>query len=600
MNKRAAPPPDAAPPRARRARTVARRLADSAAASDAQNQLHELQVSQIELELQQQVLAELLEQKDAAEAGLVRYTELYDQAPVSYLSLWPDGRISRANLAAGDLLACPRDALLGKPFEQFVAPEQQGRLRQFLAGVHASGAHSVLEVTLFAGPGRAERVRIEANLESAGGKCRMVVTDISELHEREAARRRACQVLDSIEEAVLVSDADNRVVAVNPAFTRITGYQAEEAIGRDPGFLGRHVGRGHAFPLQAWSRLLAHGSWQGEVHNLKRDGTPFVSAMSLTLVRGDDGAVANYIGVFSDITARKQSERALLELSRELDARVVARTAELTAANLALHLEVAERKRAEAALRQSREQLRKLGDHLATVKENERKRIAREIHDELGQNLLALRLDLSMLGQSGAGDRSPLSARVDAMLDNVDSTIKSVRGIMNELRPSVLDLGLQAAIEWQIGEFRKRSGLACRLLVDDEHLFAALPGEIEIVLFRSLQESLTNVLRHARASDVEIRLGLAGGRLELSIEDNGVGIAPRRRGKADTFGLIGIAERVAALGGSFELAPYVEGRGCCLRLAFDLAAAGAQPAGSVPTFGHSPLECPNVGTDPGV
>ncbi|PHV06883.1 histidine kinase [Janthinobacterium sp. BJB412] len=576
MSKRAAPPTAAAPARARAGREAARRTANGTAASDAQRQLHELQVSQIELELQQQVLAELLEQKDAAEAGLVRYTALYEQAPVGYLSLLPDGRIGRANLAAGELLACRRDELLGKTFEQFVAPEQQDRLRQFLAGVHASGAHSVLEVVLFAAPGRAGRVRIEANVDLVGGKCRMVVTDISDLHEREAARRRANQVLDSIEEAVLVSDPANRIVAVNPAFTRITGYRAEEAIGRDPGFLGRHGGGGRAFPLQAWSRLLAHGSWQGEVHNLKRDGTPFVSAMSLTLVRGEDGAVLNYISVFSDITARKQAERALLELSRELDARVVARTAELTAANLALRQEVAERKRAEAALRRSREQLRKLGDHLATVKENERKRIAREIHDELGQNLLALRLDLSMLGQRGEGDSSPLQPRVDAMLDNVDSTIKSVRGIMNQLRPSVLDLGLQAAIEWQIGEFRKRSGLSCRLLVDNADLFAALPGEIEIVLFRSLQESLTNVLRHARASDVQIRLGLAGGRLELSIEDNGVGIAPRQRGKADAFGLVGIAERVDALGGSFALAPYVEGRGCCLRLGFDLAAAGAQ------------------------
>ncbi|MBJ7312312.1 PAS domain S-box protein [Rugamonas sp. CCM 8940] len=575
MNKRAAPPSATAPPRVRVGRAAAHRMDDGAAA-DAQKRLHKLQVSQIEL-LQQQALAELLEQKDAAEAGLVRYTALYEQAPVSYLSLWPDGRISRANLAAASLLACRREELLGKAFEQFVAPQQQGRLRQFLAGVHASGARSVLEVALFAAPGRAGQVRIEANLDPAVGKCRMVVTDISDLHAREAARRRAYQVLDSIEEAVLVTDPNNRIVAVNPAFTRITGYQAEEAIGRDPGFLGRHVGPQRAFPLHAWSRLLAYGSWQGEVHNLKRDGTPFVSAMSLTLVRGDDGAVSNYISVFSDISARKQSERALLELSRELDARVIARTAELTAANLALRQEVAERKRAEAALHESRQQLRKLGDHLATLKESERKSIAREIHDELGQNLLALRLDLSMLGQRGADERSPLNRRVGAMLDTVDSTIKSVRGIMNELRPAVLDLGLQAAFEWQVAEFRKRSGLACRLLVTGDELFAALPAEIEIVLFRSLQESLTNVLRHARASDVEIRLGLAGGLLELSIEDNGVGVAPQQRGKGDAFGLIGIAERVAALGGSFELASYVEGRGCCLRLGFDLTASRALP-----------------------
>ncbi|NRR29834.1 PAS domain S-box protein [Oxalobacteraceae bacterium] len=540
-------------------------------------QLHELQLSQIELEVQQQALEELQLQKDAAEADLNHYAELYDQAPASYLSLERDGRISRANRAAASLLGCAREALLGKPFEQFVAPDAQARLRHFLAGLYASGVRSVVELALFEGVPGASQIRIEANVDPSDLQCRMVVTDISDVHAREAARRRAFQVLDSIEEGVLVCDAERRIVAVNPAFTRITGYEAEQAIGRDPAFLGRRGMHPPGYHAHAMRQLEQRGNWCGEVHNLRRDGRPFLSSMSLTVLHNEDGGILNYIGVFSDITERKHAELALRELSRELDARVVARTAELTAANLRLRQEVAERKRAERELHESREQLRKLGDHLASVKEDERKRIAREIHDELGQNLLALRIDISMLSERTGTTHPRLRQRVDAVLSNVDTTIRSVRGIINELRPSVLDLGLQAAIEWQVSEFRKRTGLTCRVVVDDPNVFAAIPGDIEIVLFRSLQESLTNVMRHAQASDVEIALAIRDGQLELRIADNGVGIPSRQRGKGDAFGLIGIAERVAALGGHFELARFEHGQGCALMLRFDLP-GGAAPA----------------------
>ncbi len=158
------------------------------------------------------------------------------------------------------------------------------------------------------------------------------------------------------------------------------------------------------------------------------------------------------------------------------------------------------------------------------------------------------------------------------MLDNVDSSIRSVRGIMNELRPTVLDLGLQAAIEWQVGQFRQRSGLECVLLLPDDSVFAAIPAGADIVLFRSLQEALSNIMRHAHASQVMVRLDAARGWLQLTVSDNGIGIAPRQRG-GSSFGLIGIAERVAALGGRFEISPYLAGQGGCLTMRFPLAQA---------------------------
>ena len=538
------------------------------ASSDVLRQWHELQVSQIELEMQSAALAELQIQKEAAEAGRERFAQLYDMAPVSYFSVDSVGRITRANLAAAMLLERRREDLLGRSFEQYVVPHEQGRLRRFLAHLFDSGERTVLEVALF---GSERQVRIEANLDVLGPTCRMIVTDMGDPATRDEARRQALQVLDSIEEGVLVCTPDRLIAAINPAFTRLTGYLAEEVLGRDPAFLGNQRLHPPGYHAEAMRRLLQDGRWQGEMYNRRRDGEPYVAWMSLTAVRGEDGEVAHLIGVFSDITARKRAEAELHALSRELDARVVERTDALSGANARLQQEVADRKRAEMAQHQASEQLRQLAEHLQTVKEDERKRIAREIHDELGQNLLALRIDVSMLAARSGTRHSRLRRRAIEVLANVDASIRSVRGIMNELRPAVLDLGLQAAIDWQVSEFRKRSGLACLLVLPGEAVFNAISSEVEIVLFRSLQEALANVKLHANASHVEVRLGEAGRQLTLTVADNGIGIAPLQRGKGGRFGLMGIAERVGALGGEFDIAPFVPGQGCTLTIRFALA-----------------------------
>ena len=533
---------------------------------------HELQVSQIELDMQNVALAEVQTERDLAEAAREHYAALYDQAPAGYLSLDPDGRITRANLAAGDLLGCARDHLPGRSFEQFVAPQAQAGLRRFLAELLVGGRRGVLEVPLFAASrgGVQRQVRIEANVDTTARKCRLILTDIGSADAREAARRRALQVIDSMGEGVMVCDAGKHIVSVNPAFTVLTGYPVEEALGRDPGFLGRPGAHPAGYHAEAMRCLCTYGKWQGEVFNRRRDGVPYVAAMSLTVIRDDDGAITHFIGVFSDITARQRAEADLLKLSRELDGRVAARTAELTEANRLLIQEVGERKRTEAALQESRDQLRKLAEHLETVKEDERKRIARDIHDELGQNLLALRIDISMLSARTGERHARLHQRVNGVLENIDTTIRNVRGIMNELRPAVLDLGLPAAMEWQAAEFRKRSGITCALALPDEATFGTITSDMAIVLFRGMQEALSNVRRHAHASHVDIVLAVRGARLVFSVADNGIGIAPHQRDKSESFGLIGMAQRVAALGGSFEVGRYVPGDGCTLTLGFDL------------------------------
>ena len=667
---------------------------------DMLRQLHELQVSQIELEMQSVAIAELQQLKNEYESSLEHYERLYEQAPVSYFSLNRHAVITRVNMAAGALLQRDRQQLLGLLFEQFIAPQAQGAFRRFLDTVFDSGARQVLEVPLFNRQGRGSNgmVRIEANLDADSASVRMLVNDLGDELARESALRRAFVILDTIREGVMVTDSSNRIISVNPAFTAITGYPAEEAIGRDPAFLGAGT-HPPQFYAAMWDSLNRDGSWYGELVNRRKNGERFVESLSITPMRADDGATSHFVGVFSDITERKLAEASLRELHRELDQRVVDRTSELLRANLHLqqevrhresaqqalrdaerffhatidslsdrvlvldqdgglvhanqaclnfaghapghvqylrfcetdprwhggagleladgirtvidgladafaleyefataagphwwlakvsrflgdgplrvvvsHTDITERKLMDGALRQSHAQLRQLALHLETVKEDERKRISRDIHDELGQNLLALRIDISMLSARTQGSHPLLHGKVATVLGNIDTTIRSVRGIMNELRPMALDLGLQAAIEWQVGDFRKRSGIACQLHIRDEAVFAAIGGQAEIALFRIVQEALSNVMRHARASEVAIEFSADAGAVYVSISDNGVGITAQQQRKKQCFGLIGIRERVRALDGQVEIGAPPAGTGCRLWLRVPLQA----------------------------
>lgn len=205
----------------------------------------------------------------------------------------------------------------------------------------------------------------------------------------------------------------------------------------------------------------------------------------------------------------------------------------------------------QAKLQLSHQNLRRLAAHADQIKEHERKRIAREIHDDLGQNLLALRIEADMLATRTVERHPRLHARALATLGQIDATIKSVRQIINDLRPNVLDLGLSAAVEWQIAEFVRRTGIVCELI--DEPKEVPLNDNIATAFFRILQESLSNIVRHAQASRVRVELKMTGNRLSMTVADNGVGLQSRERGKSGSFGLVGIEERIGILGGTFTI-----------------------------------------------
>jgi signal transduction histidine kinase len=224
----------------------------------------------------------------------------------------------------------------------------------------------------------------------------------------------------------------------------------------------------------------------------------------------------------------------------------------------------------------SHQTLRRLAAHADRIKERERKRIAREIHDDLGQNLLALRIEADMLS-SRTGSRHPhLHSRALSTVAQIDATIRSVRQIINDLRPNVLDLGLSAAVEWQIIEFRRRAGIACDLVQEQSDI--RIEDHSATALFRILQESLSNVVRHAHASYVRVTLRLEAGTLRMIVWDNGIGLPPGGRAKLGSFGLIGIEERIHLLGGIFSL-NSTPGNGTTISVAVPVASESASSSG---------------------
>jgi signal transduction histidine kinase len=224
-----------------------------------------------------------------------------------------------------------------------------------------------------------------------------------------------------------------------------------------------------------------------------------------------------------------------------------------------------ERNHALQALEHSREELRQLTAGLLTTREEERTAIAREIHDELGQALTALKMDVAWMGARSPADAPPaLRQKLAAMSGLIDDTIVTVRRIATSLRPGVLDdLGLAAAVEWQTQEFEQRTGIACSLRASVDE--AAFDPPLSTALFRILQESLTNVARHSRAHLVTVTLEHLGSDVVLEVRDDGIGITAADAANARSIGLAGMRERAQLVGGRL-LISGTEGAGTTVRV----------------------------------
>ena len=254
----------------------------------------------------------------------------------------------------------------------------------------------------------------------------------------------------------------------------------------------------------------------------------------------------------AEIVERKKVAKELRGHQNRLEELVEERTKKLKTINQTLEAEIIERVRTEKALKESREQLRNHSVKLEAAREKERAWIAREIHDELGQILSGLNWDLNSLKRQLPAGQAALVKKTDYMSGLIKKVIRKIREISQELRPSILDnLGIDAAISWYVEQFQKTAGIRCRLEIDSEK--ETLDQINGIVVFRVLQESLTNVLRHAEATKVEISLKEECSNLTLSIKDNGKGILPEQISDPTAFGLTSMRERVYSLKGHFHI-----------------------------------------------
>ena len=348
------------------------------------------------------------------------------------------------------------------------------------------------------------------------------------LHRRPAAARRTdrtdnppshAAVIESSDDAIITKTLTGTILSWNPGAERLYGYCAEEVEGHPISIL---------FPTDRrdeWQQILERvGRGEHIEHHetirLRRDGSRVDVSVSVSPIKDPSGQVIGASSVARDITERRH----------------VAET-----------------------LARSRSQLRAFAGRLRSARETERAQIAREIHDELGQALTALKMDLFSFKDSvPAPLREPLRAKTEGMAALIDQMVDKVRTLATDLRPAVLDnLGLVAAVEWAVHQFARRTGIRCSLDLPPDPV--PLDVERSTDIFRILQEALTNIARHAGATQVDVHLRATSGEVVFEVHDNGRGITERELEDARSFGLLGIRERALSCGGEVGVGAAPQG-----------------------------------------
>jgi len=345
-----------------------------------------------------------------------------------------------------------------------------------------------------------------------------VIREITPLKRAQEEARSNEKLLEgifaSLDEAVfLVNPEDRTIITCNQTTEKIFGYTPEELQGENTKLLHVDQERYEEFDEESIPPLESDGTMQTEFQMRRKDGSVFPTEHTVTILKDESGEWSGVVSVVRDITERKRTER------------------ELT---------------------MSRERLRSLTRHLQSIQEEERQSIARDIHDELGQMLTALQMDAIWLQRKLPDDMPEIYKKTESMYDLVDQSIETIQRISTDLRPSMLDdLGIEAVIQWEADKLEDRSEIECEIDIEsDNH---TLDEDISIALYRVLQESLTNVLRHAEATKVDISYLVTEDKVILVIKDNGKGISKEAVHNSESFGLSGMRERVEAWDGTFEI-----------------------------------------------
>lgn len=348
--------------------------------------------------------------------------------------------------------------------------------------------------------------------EDGGQAILEILHDVTVQRQANEQVRKLSRAVEQSPTAIVIADREGRIEYLNPAFSQLTGYTSEDLCGNTPSVLKTGYTSLEEYQ-ELWEIILSGQVWQGEFLNRRKNGEQYWEEASISPIIRPDGTITHFVGIKQDITLRKKTEEEL---------------------------------------RTSRRELRELSAHLVKVREQERTRIARELHDELGQSLATFKIGLCLLADELKPDQAPLAEHARDMSRLIGETIRTVQRICTELRPAILDdLGLADAMEWQAREFVRRTGIVC-VLAANLHT-PDLDPEVATAMYRIFQETLTNVIRHSGATKVEASLAEKGSRLVLTVSDNGNGMAIKKHSDRISFGFIGMRERAAYLGGKVRI-----------------------------------------------
>ncbi|MEI7503775.1 MAG: PAS domain S-box protein [Paludibacter sp.] len=353
--------------------------------------------------------------------------------------------------------------------------------------------------------------------------------DITEQRNAESELRKLSIAVEQSPVAICITNPDAMIEYVNPRVIKLTGYSTDELINQNTRIFGSGEKPKHEY-VEMWQIIKSGNVWSGELHNKKKNGELYWEFTTISPIFDTAGQITHFLSIKEDIT---------------------------------------DRKRVEIALNKSEVLLRKFASHLQNVREEEKVAIAREIHDDLGQILVALKIDMGLLKNKVAKvdafiESDDILAKFDNILSLTDRTIKTSRRIMNGLRPVLLEMnGFVSAATFYVLEFEERHQISCEFISEISNI--EMNSQQSLSFFRILQESLNNIAKHSKATLVEIYFRIETNKLILEIIDNGIGFDKNSNGRQDSYGMIGMNERVVLLEGELDIISELD-KGTCVRV----------------------------------